>query len=157
MRKMRATNRETGRDHDTGDFSDLLTGLRILLPSAQLLTAFLLTLPFNHDFANVMQSQKWVFLATFLCSLASVVLLGAPAIQHRLMRPLRDRVRFKEIASREVLAGSLALSSALILGTHLVTSQVFGHPTASIAAAFVAAMIVALWWLFPMVLRSIAT
>lgn len=148
-------DREAGWDeHDTGDFGDLLSGLRILLPSAQLLTAFLLALPFGAGFAELAQSQKWVFLATFLCSLASVVLFGAPAIQHRLMRPLRDRVKFKELATREVLAGSVALTLALILGTHLVTSRVFGDPADNVVTGLVAALIVTLWWLFPKILKA---
>ena len=34
-------------DEDDGDLSDLLSELRVLLPSAQLLSAFLITVPFN--------------------------------------------------------------------------------------------------------------
>ena len=36
-----------------GDLSDLLAELRVLLPSAQTLTAFLIILPFNAGFAQV--------------------------------------------------------------------------------------------------------
>lgn len=138
-----------GEDHDTGDLGDLLSGLRILLPGAQLLTAFLLALPFSPGFADIAPSHKWTFLATFLCSLASVVLLSAPAIQHRLMRPLRDRVEFKDLATREALAGAIALSLAFILGTHLATSEVLGAPADDIVTASVAVLIGLVWWLLP--------
>ncbi|MGC5083434.1 DUF6328 family protein, partial [Escherichia coli] len=82
--------------------SDLLNELRILLPAAQLLTAFLITLPFNSGFSQIVESEKWIFLATFCCSLTSLVLFAAPAVQHRLLRPLRDRSRFKTLASRQM-------------------------------------------------------
>lgn len=147
-------NREIGGDgHDVSDFGDMLSGLRILLPSAQLLTAFLLTLPFNSGFTHIAQSQKWVFLATFLCSLTSLVLFSAPAIQHRLMRPLRDRVRFKRIATRHLLVGAMSLSLALILGTHLVTAELFGDPVDNLVTMLVALLIASLWWLLPKVLK----
>lgn len=142
------------RDHDIGDFGDLLSGLRILLPGAQLLTAFLLALPFSGGFADIAPSHQWIFLATFLCSLASVVLLSAPAIQHRLMRPLRDRARFKDLATRQALAGAIALSLAFVLGTHLVVSQVLGRPADDIVAASVAVCIGVIWWLLPTILKA---
>ena len=67
---------------DSGDLSDLLSELRILLPGAQMLTAFLIILPFNGGFAKIVQAEKIVFLATFFLSMTSLVLLSAPAIQH---------------------------------------------------------------------------
>ena len=141
-------------DHNVNDLNDMLSGLRVMLPSAQLLTAFLLTLPFNMGFAQVVQAQKWTFLATFLCSLTSLVMLSAPAIQHRLMRPLQNRVKFKQFATREILIGSVTLSLALILGTHLVTHEVFGDPMDNILTAFVASLIVVFWWLLPKILKA---
>ncbi len=73
--------------HDVNDMTELLQELRILLPGAQLLTSFLIILPFTQGFSTIVQSEKRVFIATFLCSLASLVLFSAPAAQHRIMRP----------------------------------------------------------------------
>ncbi len=140
--------------HDVNDLTDMLSGLRVMLPSAQLLTAFLLTLPFNAGFAKIEQSQRWIFLATFLCSLTSLVMFSAPAIQHRMMRPLRHRAKFKQFATRQILIGSVALSLALTLGTHLVTSEVFGDPVDNILTAFVASLIGVFWWLLPKILKA---
>jgi hypothetical protein len=144
----------SGREHDINDLTDMLSGLRILLPSGQLLTAFLVLLPFNPGFVESVQSQKWAYLATFLCSLISLVLFSAPAVQHRIMRPLRNRVEFKHLASREILAGAAALSLALVLATHLVTSQVFGDPVDIIPTGLVALLIAGLWWFIPRALKN---
>src|SRR5688572_18934893 len=118
---------------EDGDLSDMLSEQRILLPGAQMLTAFLVLLPFNGTFAEIIRTEKFVFLATFFFSLSSLILLSAPAVQHRLMRPLNDRVRFKRFASTQIVIGSCTLACAFILASDLVISQVFGA-TAGIAA-----------------------
>lgn len=138
-------------EEDDGDLTDMLGELRVLLPSAQLLSAFLITVPFAPGFAGVVAVEKHVFLATFVLSVTALVLFSAPAVQHRLMRPLPNRTRFKRIATRQIIAGAGALSIALVLATQLVLSSVLGHTLANLVAGFVAALILALWWVLPKV------
>lgn len=140
-------------ERDDGDFSDMLSEMRILLPGAQMLSAFLIILPFNGGFAKIVHLEKLLFLATFLFSLASLVLLSAPAIQHRLLRPLKDRARFKRIATRQIVAGAFALAIALVLGTDLVMSEVFGATIGLLVAALMGLLILVAWWLMPVYLR----
>jgi hypothetical protein len=140
-------------EQDDGDFSDMLSEMRILLPGAQMLSAFLIILPFNGGFAQIVHTEKLLFLATFFLSLTSLVLLSAPAIQHRLMRPLKDRARFKRMATRQIVAGALALAVALVLGTDLVISEVFGATVGIIMAALMAVLIAVFWWLMPAYLK----
>lgn len=140
-------------DEDSGDLSDLLSELRILLPGAQMLTAFLIILPFNGGFAKIVQAEKVVFLATFFLSMTSLVLLSAPAIQHRIMRPLNDRERFKRVADRIMMAGALTLALAFVLGTNLVISEVFGHIAGIVACTIMAVLIIVMWWVMPRYLK----
>ena len=79
----------------------------------------------------------------------SLILLSATAVQHRLIRPLIDRPRFKTFASRQILAGAVTLAIALISGTQLVLSTIFGHFVGSIAAALIAVLILTTWWWLP--------
>ncbi|KQQ33628.1 hypothetical protein ASF61_11230 [Duganella sp. Leaf126] len=141
-------------DQDAGDFSDMLSEMRILLPGAQMLTAFLIILPFNGGFARIVHSEKLLFLATFVLSLTSLVLLSAPAVQHRIMRPLKDRARFKRVATRLMVSGSLALAIALVLGTNLVISEVFGGTVGLVTSAVVAVLIFGVWWWMPRYLKQ---
>ena len=145
----RARRVPVDEDGDSGDLTDMLSELRVLLPSAQLLSAFLITVPFNPGFANIVKSEKHVFLATFVLSIAGLVLLSAPAVQHRLLRPLLDRARFKRLATWQIIGGSASLSLALVLGTELVLAEVFGHPIGLAAASCVGLLILALWWVLP--------
>jgi len=131
------------------DMTDMLYELRILLPGAQLLNGFLITLPFSSGFRQIVELEKWVFLATFVCSLTSLILFTAPAVQHRVLRPLEDRIHFKDIASRQMVAGAVFLSLALILCANLVTSEAVGHSLGLILSALVTAIVIALWWILP--------
>ncbi len=138
---------------DDGDFSDMLSEMRIVLPGAQMLAAFLIILPFNGGFRHIVQSEKYVFLATLIFALTSLILLSAPAVQHRVMRPLMNRERFKALATRQIVAGSVALGIALVLGTNLVVSEVFGHHVGLIVAAVIGTIVAAVWWLLPLWLK----
>lgn len=150
---LKGKQRRDDEEEDEGDFSDMLSEMRILLPGAQMLSAFLIILPFNTGFAHIDHTEKLLFLATFFLALTSLVLLSAPAIQHRVMRPLKDRARFKRVATKQIVAGSFALAIALVLGTDLVISEVFGGMVGVIMAGIMAALIAVVWWLMPVYLK----
>jgi hypothetical protein len=141
------------QDHQDGDLSDMLSELRILLPGAQMLTAFLIILPFNGGAREIILAERFTFLATFFFALGSLVLLSAPAIQHRLMRPLVRRERFKRVATRQIVAGSACMAFAFTLGTKLVISSVFGKLIGNIASMTMASVALILWCLLPMYLK----
>jgi hypothetical protein len=140
-------------DREDGDFSDMLSEMRILLPGAQMLSAFLVILPFNEGFGKIVHAEKLLFLATFFFSLTALVLLSAPAVQHRVMRPLKDRARFKRNATRQIVAGAFSLGIALTLGTDLVISEVFGATVGFVMAAIMAAILMCFWWLVPALMK----
>ncbi len=136
-------------ERDPGDLSEMLQELRVLLPGVQVLNAFLVTLPFTQTFGRILAGEKSVYVASFLFSLLSLILLTVPAAHHRLERPLPDRVRFKEFSNRMIVLGLVALSLALILATHLVVTQTLGSTPALIMALCVTACIGLIWWLIP--------
>lgn len=141
-------------EQEDGDLSDLLEELRILLPGTQTLTAFLIILPFNNGFNEIRDDEKIVYLITFFCSLVSLILFISPAAHHRLQRPLRDRERFKNYATKFMIAGLVPLSVALVLAAQLVLSTVVADRMVSWSITGVLAILVlALWWLFPRVTK----
>jgi Family of unknown function (DUF6328) len=98
------------------DLSDLLNEIRLLLPGTLLLVAFLIALPFNTGYTRVSQFDNAVYVALFLCAILSLLLFAAPAAQHRLMSPLRDRAAFKRSVNRQVIIGLIPLGSAARIG-----------------------------------------
>jgi len=138
---------------DTADFSDMLQELRVLLQGVQMLTGFLVILPFAEGFGKLTPSEKWVYFATFFCSLGCLVLFSAPAA-HRILTPLEDRIGFKRFATRMTIAGLVPLSAALVLATHLVVSESVGRTAAHLATIAVSVLIATVWWLAPYWERS---
>jgi hypothetical protein len=140
--------------HSDGDLGDMLQELRILLQGSQVLTGFLIVLPFAEGFGKIDRAEKWVYLATFVAALASLILFSSPAAHHRIERPLVDRVRFKQFATRMILAGLIALSVALVLATQLVVSEVAGLTASIVGAALTAVAVVVIWWILPLVRKA---
>ncbi len=138
---------------DSGDLTELLQELRVLIPGVQVMVGFLVILPFSQGFTQIQQGERWVYLFAFVCGLISLVLFTAPAAQHRLERPLRDRVRFKQYATRMTIVGLVPLSLALVLTAQLVVSQTIGDGVALAVSALVAALIGAVWWAWPIKTR----
>ena len=132
------------------DLSDLLNEIRLLLPGTLLLVAFLIALPFNTGYTRVSQFDNAVYVALFLCAILSLLLFAAPAAQHRLMSPLRDRAAFKRSVNRQVIIGLIPLSAAITLATYLVISDVVNTLAAAIVAGIVGLTIASLWWVVPL-------
>lgn len=145
---------EQQRDVDREEkFDDLLQEIRVLLSGSQVLTAFLVILPFNAGFTHLNTFERGVYAATFLTALLSLILFATPAAQHRLNWPLPDRPSFKRFSNRMVIAGLLPLSLSLILATHLVLTEVVKASWTNWMTGGVAVIIAALWWIVPLLQR----
>jgi Family of unknown function (DUF6328) len=144
-----APPRSEDGENDVNDLNVMLQELRILQQGVQVLTGFLVILPFSTGFAHVQRAEKWDYLATFVCSVSSLVLFSAPAAQHRLERPVRNLREFDQFATRMTIAGLVLLSLALILATHLVVAEVMGSGPAIGLGLLVAVLVGVFWWLLP--------
>ena len=142
-------SKESAQKH----LEEMLQEMRVLQQGAHLLTAFLVILPFTEPFARIQPTDRWVYLATFLTSLASLVFLSAPAAVHRLERPLKDKEAFTAFATRLIVMGVVFQSLAWVLTAEFVVSNVLGQMIGWVAAAATAALILVLWWLVPFVRR----
>jgi hypothetical protein len=141
-------------DQSDEDLSDLLQELRILLQGSQVLTAFLIILPFNQLFDKLNDFEKYIYLATFLCAITCLVLFTAPATQHRLVRPLINRVDFKHLATRLMIIGLIPLSLALVFVVQLVVSQVVSFEASFVIAGIFALGLLIIWWVYPLLNRD---
>src|ERR1700754_2235831 len=67
------------------NWSSLLQELRVAQTGVQLLTGFLLILPFQQRFSQLDGTMRTVYLVTVGCSIGATVLLIAPVSMHRLL------------------------------------------------------------------------
>lgn len=131
----------------------LLQELRVVQTGVQLLTGFLLTLPFQPRFDGLNTTMRMVYLATVGCSVAATVLLEAPVGMHRLLFR-QHRIQFLvSAADRFAYAGLLLMGAALTGVTVIIFGAVAGPTTGAIAGTCAVLAQLGFWVLLPLWVR----
>lgn len=131
----------------------LLQELRVVQTGVQLLTGFLLTLPFQSRFDDLSSAGHVVYLVTVSASIVATILLVAPVIMHRLLFRQRAIGVLVRVGNKLAISGVVMLGITLIGAAALTFEIVLGARVAVPAAATVAVLIVALWLVLPRAYR----
>jgi hypothetical protein len=132
---------------------ELLNEIRVALPGAQVLFAFLLTLPFTSRFESLEPLDRDAYFAAFICTAIGTSMLMAPTMHHRLRFRERDKERMLLGFNKLILAGSVFLAAAVALSVYVVTSMLFAPAWAGLVGGVMAAWLVALWYVLPLLQR----
>jgi hypothetical protein len=136
------------------NWNELLQELRVAQTGTQILTGFLLTLPFTNRFADLAGRQKDLYLVVLLGSVVATGLNVAPVAYHRILFR-RHRRRWLVSAANAVARAALVMlaldSAAVVL---LVFDVVVGGTAALVAAAAVLVFLMLLWGVVPLVERA---
>jgi Family of unknown function (DUF6328) len=136
------------------NWNSLLQELRVVQTGVQLLTGFLLTLPFQQRFDVLGEPMRMVYLATVGCSVGATVLLIAPVAMHRLLfRQHRIRV-VVSAAHRCAYAGVALLGVAMTGMTIIIFAAVSGRNVGLIAGACALVLFTLFWLVLPLLLRT---
>ncbi|WIM89110.1 DUF6328 family protein [Candidatus Mycobacterium wuenschmannii] len=134
----------------------LLQELRVVQTGVQLLTGFLLTLPFQPRFDGLNTTMRAIYLATVGCSVGATVLLEAPVGMHRLLFR-RHRTQFLVSAAHRFAYSGLLLMGLALTGVTVIIFGAVAGPTASVVAGSCAiAAQLGFWVLLPMWVRRAA-
>ena len=150
----RAARSETETERLDRNWAALLQELRVVQTGVQLLTGFLLTLPFQQRFDILDDAMRAVYLATVACSIASTVLLIAPVGMHRLLFRRHRLNALVSAAHRCAYAGLLLLGLALTGVIVVVFDAVAGRTAAIIAGACALAAFAVFWLVLPLSMRT---
>lgn len=145
---------ETETERLDRNWNSLLQELRVVQTGVQLLTGFLLTLPFQQRFDVLGQPMRVAYLVTVGCSVAATVLLIAPVGIHRLLFRRHRLQVLVSAAHRCAYAGLALLGLALTGVTVIIFVAVAGMIAGYIAGACALAMFASFWWLLPLSLRT---
>jgi hypothetical protein len=144
---------ETETERLDGNWSTLLQELRVTQTGVQLLTGFLLTLPFQQRFDRLDELMRGVYAATVACSVAATLALATPVAMHRvLFRQHRLKV-LVSAAHRLAYAGLVLLGLALVGVTLVVFDVVYGRSAATVAGAVALGAFAILWVTLPLLMR----
>jgi hypothetical protein len=132
----------------------LLTESRVLLPGAQALFGFQLTVLLTAEFDKLPESWKLAHIFA-LCSIAiAVILLMAPAALHRITYRGRNSESFHRTGSAFVVAAAVPLALGISADIFVATAIALDSVAIGAAVAIaLAALLAALWFVLPLALR----
>jgi hypothetical protein len=128
----------------------LLTEARIIIPGAQALLGFQLTVTLTQAFADLSSGAKMTHAAALCCISLAVVLLMATASIHRISFGGQDDPDFLKIGSLLVVAAPLPLAVGISLDTYVAAGRALQSDTAALllaAAALITPLI--FWYVLP--------
>lgn len=136
------------------NWNELLQEVRVIQTGVQILTGFLLTVPFTQRFTELSDLQVGVYLAVLAGAAATTALVMAPAAFHRMLFRRNAKLWVVEAGNKCVIAGLSLLALTLAGVLFLVFDVVLGVRTAAATAGMALLVFATLWWLVPVKLRK---
>ncbi|NGN94343.1 sodium:proton antiporter [Nocardioides sp. KC13] len=136
---------ERPEERITRNWNELLQELRVLQTGVQILTGFLLTVPFSPRFPELNDHQQTIYLVVLVGAVVTTCLIIAPVSFHRMLFRRRQRpwlVTASHFCARAGLVGFAIVSALVVL---LVFDVVVSLTAAVIAAIAVLLLFVSLW------------
>lgn len=146
---------ETEEQKLTRNLNELLQELRVTQTGVQILTGFLLTLPFTSRFRDLDDLQRYVYLAILCGSVLATGLIIAPVAFHRALFRRGERPWIVEAANKSARAGLTALAMTTSGVVWLVFDIVVGRGAAHAAGGLSLVFFAALWVGLPVVQRRL--
>jgi hypothetical protein len=132
----------------------MLTEARVLIPGAQALFGFQLAVFLTDAFDRLPASSKAVHTVALGCIAIAVVLLMAPAAFHRITFDGRDTEEFHRLGSALIIVSALPLAAGITGDFYVATAKASDSPPIAMAlAAVAAAILLGLWFAYPLALR----
>jgi hypothetical protein len=144
---------ETPAERMDRNWVELLQELRVTQTGIQILSGFLLTLPFQARFAELSPVMVGVFLAAVAFGTLATLLVVAPVTAHRMLFREHAKDLLVDFADAFAKAGLICLGVTVTLVTSLVFGFVGGVAAGVAAAAVCAAAFLVLWLVLPLRLR----
>jgi hypothetical protein len=137
---------ETQDERMDRNWNEILQELRVTQTGTQILTGFLLTLPFQQRFEKLDQFQLDVYLVLVGLAVLSTALGLAPVSLHRTLFRQKAKQRIVSIADR-LMRGALVCIGLLTAGVALLIFDVVADRTTGVVSAAVTALLIGLLWL----------
>lgn len=140
---------ETQAERLDRNWDEILQELRVTQTGTQILTGFLLTIPFQQRFTELSDYQLRIYLALVAVAAVSTVLALAPVSLHRFL--FRRHAKPEIVAAAHVLVRLALVAVAITLSgtTWLIFDVVVGHPAGLVAGATTLLLTFFAWVLLP--------
>ncbi|GAA1722669.1 hypothetical protein GCM10009809_18090 [Isoptericola hypogeus] len=144
---------ETPEQRSDRNWSELLQELRVMQTGVQILTGFLLTLPFQQRFADLDTYQITLYLVLVVLSVATTGMLVSPVALHRAL--------FRRHLKKEIVTGgdrmtrvAIVLMAFVMTGAvMLVFDVVVGRTAGLVVGGSILGVLLVLWVVVPVVVH----
>jgi hypothetical protein len=126
---------ETEAERLDRNWTELLQELRVTQTGTQILTGFLLTIPFQQRFGELEAYQLSVYLIMVAFAAAATILALAPVSLHRAMFRKGAKSVIVRWSNRLLIAALACVALTLTGTTLLIFDVVLGHPAGIVAGA----------------------
>lgn len=138
-------------------WNDLITELRVMQTGVQLLTGFLLTLPFQSKFADLTSGQVRLYVGLVVMAAVATILMLSVVMMHRSLAGYRIQDHLIAHSDR-IVRGTVLLVGVLLLGVCvLIFDLVLGDAWAFGIAIVLVVLVLLAWFAYPTLLRRTAT
>ena len=143
--------RETREERTTRRWNEMLQELRVAQTGVQVLTGFLLTVPFSQRFTDLDSVQRTAYLVVVSSSILAAGLLIAPVAFHRVLFGRNEKEWLVEAANNAARAGLTTLGVTMSGVVFLVFDVVLGRTASIVATSITVAVLASLWLVLPIV------
>ena len=141
--------KETATERADRNWDELLQELRVTQTGIQILSGFLLTLPFQQRFSALDGLLRAVFLIAVTLATVSTGLIVAPVAAHRLLFRKHHKIQLVEMSDKLAKAGLSCLGLTVVTVVALVFGFVLGETAGFLAAGAAFALFLTLWVWMP--------
>jgi hypothetical protein len=145
---------ETELERLDRNWTDLLQELRVVQTGVQLLTGFLLTLPFQQKFSQLTSTERGLYLVAVAASIVATGFLEAPVSLHRALFRKHRRRETVQLAHKLAIVGIVGLGCAIVAVSTLIFEVLLGWGGGITTGAVTAAMLIILWLIVPWSVRA---
>ena len=137
------------------EWSELVEELRLAIPGVEVLFGFLLVLPFQAAFADLIPFQRYVYFAALVSAAVATVLLISPSVNHRLRWRQGDKEALLQYATRMSIAATVFIAFAMTAAVYLITEVMFASTVARVVTGVIAALFAWFWYGLPLWIRYV--
>lgn len=144
---------ETVAQRADRNWTELTQELRVTQTGVQILTAFLLILPFQQRFEQITGHERVLYLALVSLAVITTVLMVTPVSLHRFLFQRGRKVEIVRVSNRITAVALVFLALTLIGTVAFVFDVVLGGFAGWLGAIASALVIVSLWAMLPLRVR----
>jgi len=145
---------ETETERLDRNWNDLLQELRVVQTGVQLLTGFLLTLPFQQRFTQLDTISRDIYIATISSAVVATAALVAPVATHRMLFRRHARASMVAVGHRFAIVGLGMLAVSVCGVVDVILTLVISDLAGGIGAGSAAVLFLVAWLVVPLILRE---